>query len=104
MTTVCVATAEGPVYLKFVSIEQAMKQIGAANLATLRRWNESLETQTFESSALAHVEGMEAQKPKRMMRDTLGVHTENAFCIEYKCTPEPETTSELVSRITQEGA
>lgn len=102
-----VETAKGEVTLSFANIQTAMESIGAANLVTLRDWVRELESQResekFERDSLAHVEGLEAEKPKRLMRSMSGeVHQECDVCPKFGCTPEPETTSELVSRVTQE--
>lgn len=113
MTTVCIETAEGKVFCQFENIELAMKQIGAVNLDTLRRWLEHLEAENsrreFETSALAHVEGLESAKElepgtcRVCMRPILN-HSESQkdACI-GKLRKARETTAELVSRVAKES-
>lgn len=56
-----IETENGLVRLWFENIQSAMERIGAANLAVLGDWRESLETQSFESSA-GRVTGKDGQK------------------------------------------
>lgn len=59
----------------------------------------------FAREALAHVESLEADKQPRMMRGKQsGIHQEGPLCKEFGCTPEPETTAELVSRVVPENS
>lgn len=43
-----IETAQGEITLEFSNVQESMRQIGAANLATLRDWTKSLETKTSE--------------------------------------------------------
>lgn len=107
-----VETAKGEVTLSFANIQTAMESIGAANLVTLRDWVRELESQResekFERDSLVHVEGLEARKSNFLPREVYGDNQTAALASSLQAfqsgmVNSRETTSELVSRVTQES-